>query len=268
MTGRGVVRAGWVAARRCRPGWSVSCMWPAAAWAWGIGAGPGLTASRFVACPFGGPGARMYRTGDLVRWGRRRAAAVSGARRRAGQDPRLPHRTRRNSVSASRARRGGASGGHRPRGPSRRQAPGRLCHRVADRRSRSGRGARPRWPTGCRPYMVPAAVVVLDALPMTVNGKLDTRALPAPEYHRCRSLPRPGQRGRGDPGRHLRPGPGCGAGRGRRLVLRPGRGFAVGDAPGRRDQRRPGRRPFGARLVRRAHGRPVGAPSRRGGGWA
>ena len=147
---------------------------------WGVGymGRAGLTGSRFVACPFGGSGARMYRTGDLVCWGADGQLQYLG---RADEQVKIRgYRIELGEVQAALAwlRWGGAGGGDRPRGPPRRQAPGGLCHRDQPDPAGIRAALAERLPA----YMVPAAVVVIEALPLTVNGKLDTRALPAPEY--------------------------------------------------------------------------------------
>ena len=83
--------------------------------------------------------------------GSRRAAAVCGPCRQAGQDPRLPHRARRGAGRAGRCGGRGSGGGDRPRGPSRRQTAGGLCHRDG----RSGRGAHASSPNACPPTWCP-----------------------------------------------------------------------------------------------------------------
>ncbi|MFT4125516.1 MAG: amino acid adenylation domain-containing protein, partial [Gordonia sp. (in: high G+C Gram-positive bacteria)] len=141
----------------------------------------GLTATRFVADPHGS-GEIMYRSGDLMRQRADGPLLYSGRR-----DLQVKIRGFRIELgeirSALAALDGVADAAVITRiGPG--GTPRVLAYAVAAPGSDiDGAVLRARLDAVLPEYMVPAAVIVLDAIPLTVNGKTDTAALPEPEHH-------------------------------------------------------------------------------------
>ncbi|MFF4389206.1 amino acid adenylation domain-containing protein [Streptomyces sp. NPDC001552] len=142
---------------------------------------PSLTAERFVADPFGEPGTLMYRTGDLVRW--RGDAQIDYLGRADDQVKIRGFRIELGEVESAVAAEPGIAAAavvvHTgPTGVKR-----LVAYTVTSASDAPEPAAlRARLSAALPEYMVPSAFVELSALPLTVNGKVDRAALPAPDF--------------------------------------------------------------------------------------
>ncbi|NMD94284.1 amino acid adenylation domain-containing protein, partial [Rhodococcus sp. BL-253-APC-6A1W] len=154
---------------------------------------PDLTSDRFLADPFGAPGERMYRTGDLVRW--EAGPDGTGILEYIGRtDFQIKFRGQRielGEIEAVLLAHPAVSQAvvlvvSTPTGD---QLVGYLVAApaqtidVTDLADHAGRSL----PS----YMVPASLMVLDALPLNTSGKLDRKALPEPVFSSTRTFREP-----------------------------------------------------------------------------
>ncbi len=142
---------------------------------------PELTAEKFVPDPFGAePGARVYRTGDRVRWLATGSLEFMG---RTDQQVKVRgFRVEPGEIETALTRQPGVEDAAVV---AREDVPGEsrlVAYLVPEPGAQLSvqalRGALKGELPG---YMIPAAFVVMEALPLTRNGKVDRRALPAPD---------------------------------------------------------------------------------------
>ncbi|MER6894597.1 amino acid adenylation domain-containing protein [Amycolatopsis sp. NPDC000740] len=139
---------------------------------------PAQTAERFLPDPYGLPGTRMYRTGDLARWNADGQLEFAG--RRDDQVKVRGFRVEPAEVEAALRGCPGVTGAAVVAHGADRGDMRLVGYVVARQRAGIERDILAHCRDALPAHLVPAAVVVLDTLPTTANGKLDRHALPPP----------------------------------------------------------------------------------------